>query len=168
MTALHRLSRSHGTARRDLLRAIAMIVAAPAAIGLASLHRPAFGQTAADVARAPRSETGMLLKHAFEMGRRAEASGDQPYGAIIVRDGTIVGEAPSRVVVNGDPTAHAEMEAIRDACRRLATRSLAGCEMYSSSRPCRMCEAGAYWAGIGRMIHGMDGTDAGAPRPAGC
>jgi tRNA(Arg) A34 adenosine deaminase TadA len=103
--------------------------------------------------------------------RRAEAlrdeavrSGDQPYGAVVLRGELIVGEAPSRVVSTTDPTAHAEMEAIRDAARRLRTRDLSGCTLVSTSRPCRMCEAAAGWAGISRMVHGEALTDAGAPR----
>jgi len=103
--------------------------------------------------------------------RRAEAlrdeavrSGDQPYGAVVLRGELIVGEAPSRVVAATDPTAHAEMEAIRDAARRLRTRDLSGCILVSTSRPCRMCEAAAGWAGISRMVHGEALTDAGAPR----
>jgi tRNA(adenine34) deaminase len=103
--------------------------------------------------------------------RRAEAlrdeavrSGDQPYGAVVLRGERIVGEAPSRVVSATDPTAHAEMEAIRDAARRLGMRDLSGCILVSTSRPCRMCEAAAGWAGISRMVHGSTLTDAGAPR----
>jgi tRNA(Arg) A34 adenosine deaminase TadA len=72
--------------------------------------------------------------------------------------------APSRVVSRSDPTAHAEMEAIRDAARRLGTRHLGNCVIYASSRPCPMCEAAAYWAGISRLYHGADITDAGPPR----
>jgi guanine deaminase len=102
------------------------------------------------------------------MRRAAEAGGDQPYGAVVVIDGRIVAEAPSRVVDRRDPTAHAEMEAIRDACARLGTRSLAGAELYGSARACPMCEAAAYWAGVGRMFHGADGTDAGSPRLGSC
>ena len=103
--------------------------------------------------------------------RRAEAlrdeavqSGDQAYGAVVLRGDEIVGAAPSRVVTATDPTAHAEMEALRDAARRLRTRDLSGCVLVSTSRPCRMCEAAAGWAGIARMVHGPALTDAGAPR----
>ena len=78
-------------------------------------------------------------------------AGDQPYGAVVVKDGKIVGEAPSRVVTNRDPTAHAEMEAIRDAARKLGTRDLSGCEMYGSSPACPMCRAAASFAGISRL-----------------
>jgi tRNA(Arg) A34 adenosine deaminase TadA len=106
-----------------------------------------------------------------EAMRRAEAqrdeaqrAGDQPYGAVVLRGELIVGTAPSRVVTATDPTAHAEMEAIRDAARSLRTRDLSGCVLVSTSRPCRMCEAAAAWAGISRMVHGAALTDAGAPR----
>ena len=109
-----------------------------------------------------------FIAMAFEMKSRATADGDQPYGAVVVKDRRIVGEAPSRVVTGRDPTAHAEMEAIRDAARRLGTRDLGGCTMYSSSRPCPMCEAAAYWAGISGLVHGSDGTESGAPRLRRC
>lgn len=95
---------------------------------------------------------------------RAVAAGDQPYGAVIVKDGVVVTEMQSRVVVTGDPTAHAEMEAIRDAARILKTRHLAGTVLYSTSVPCPMCQAAAYWAGVSRLIHGDPPIDAGAPR----
>jgi tRNA(Arg) A34 adenosine deaminase TadA len=83
---------------------------------------------------------------------------------VVLRGEQIVGAAPSRVVTAADPTAHAEMEAIRDAARRLQTRDLSGCVLVSTSRPCRMCEAAAGWAGIARMVHGEALTDAGSPR----
>jgi tRNA(Arg) A34 adenosine deaminase TadA len=103
--------------------------------------------------------------------RRAEAlrdeavrAGDQPYSAVVLRGEIVVGAAPSRVVTATDPTAHAEMEALRDAARRLRTGDLAGCVLVSTSRPCRMCEAAPAWAGISRMVYGEALTDAGAPR----
>lgn len=103
--------------------------------------------------------------------RRAEAlrddasrAGDQPFGAVVLRGELIVGASPSRVVTANDPTAHAEMEAIRDAARQLRTRNLSGCVLVSTSRPCRMCEAAAGWAGISRMVYGESLIDAGAPR----
>jgi tRNA(Arg) A34 adenosine deaminase TadA len=103
--------------------------------------------------------------------RRAEAlrdeavrAGDQPYGAVVLRGERIVGAAPSRVVTDTDPTAHAEMEAIREAARQLRSRDLSGCVLVSTSRACRMCEAAAGWAGIARMVYGAQLDDAGAPR----
>jgi len=103
------------------------------------------------------------MQRASEMRAEAIRTGDQPFGAVVLRGDRIVGEAPSRVVVAGDPTAHAEMEAIRDAARSLRSRDLSGCLLISTSRPCRMCEAAARWAQIERMVHGDNLTDAGRP-----
>ena len=111
-----------------------------------------------------RADAAAFVARAFAMQRAASDAGDQPYGAVIVRAGRIVGQAPSRVVTAADPTAHAEMEAIRDAARRLGSRDLSGCILYSSSRACPMCEAAAYWAGIDGMRYGRGGHDAGRPR----
>jgi tRNA(Arg) A34 adenosine deaminase TadA len=104
------------------------------------------------------------MQRAEAMRDEALRAGDQPFGAVVLRGELIVGFAPSRVVTASDPTAHAEMEAIRDAARRLRTRDLAGCVLVSTSRPCRMCEAAAGWAGISRMVYGAELTDAGPPR----
>jgi tRNA(Arg) A34 adenosine deaminase TadA len=101
---------------------------------------------------------------AAEMKRLAESWGDQPYGAVLVLDGAIVGEGPSRVVQRNDPDAHAEREAIKDAQRRLGRTALAGSVLYSTSRPCGLCEAAAHKAGVARMVFGPALTDAGAPR----
>ena len=109
-----------------------------------------------------------FMQRAFAMRDAATRAGDQPYGAVVVKDNRIVGEAPSRVVTGTDPTAHAEMEALRDAARRLGTRDLSGSIIYASTRPCPMCEAASYWAGIARIHHGADGADAGPPRLARC
>ena len=108
-----------------------------------------------------------FMARAFAMHRQAIESGDQPYGAIVVRDGRIIGEAASHVVVLSDPTAHAEMEAIRDAARRHGAGALVGAVLYSTAHPCRMCEAAAYWAGIEGMVHGHGLSDAGAPSLCG-
>ena len=108
-----------------------------------------------------------FIARSFEMRRLAIELGDQGYGAVVVRESSIVGQSPSHVILNGDPTAHAEMEAIRDAAKRLGSRDLSGCTLYSSSRACPMCEAAAYWAGITRMIYGDAVADAGRPSLCG-
>ena len=108
------------------------------------------------------------MKVAADMLSQAVNAGDQPFGAVVVKNGKIVGWGPSRVVSDTDPTAHAEMVALRDAAKRLGTRDLSGCTMYSTSHPCPMCEAGAYWAGIDRFIHGTTRADGGAPRLRRC
>ena len=109
-----------------------------------------------------------LMNRAFEFKKAAEKSGDQAYGAVVVKDGRVVGEGPSRVIVNQDPTAHAEMEAIRDAARTLGTRNLDGCILYATSRPCRMCETAAYWANVSHITFGNDLNDGGRPRYSSC
>lgn len=97
------------------------------------------------------------------MRQLALSWGDQSYGAVLVLDGALVGEGPSRVVKNADVDAHAEREAIRDAQRRLGRKDLSGSVLYSTSRPCRTCEAAAHAAGVARMIFGPDLVDAGVP-----
>lgn len=102
---------------------------------------------------------------AERMRQRALGWGDQPYGAVLVTASGLVAEGPSRVVLKGDPAAHAEREAIREAQRLLGTRTLAGAVLYSTSRPCRACEQAAAAAGVARMYFGADLADAGVPRP---
>ncbi len=104
-----------------------------------------------------------FIERAFEMRRQAIDIGDQGYGAVVVRDGVIVGQSPSHVIVHHDPTAHAEMEATRDAATRLGNRDLSGCTLYSSSSACPMCEAAAYWGNIDRMVYGEAISDGGRP-----
>ena len=107
-------------------------------LGLIAHRQPSHAASQGTLIEQPEpADRGGFMARAYRMMREAVQNGDQSYGAVIVRSGRIVGQAPSRVVVNEDPTAHAEMEAIRDAARRLDTRDLQGCVMYSSSPPCR-------------------------------
>lgn len=98
--------------------------------------------------------------------RQAEAlrAGDQPHGAMGLWGERIVGAAPSRVVTATDPTVHAKVEALRDAARQLRTRDLAGCVLVATSRPCRLGESAAGFAGIVRLVPGQALSCAGAPR----
>jgi tRNA(Arg) A34 adenosine deaminase TadA len=144
--------------RRSLLFALA---ASAPALGL--FRSGAAGASEEVIVQPDRGDDAAFITRAFEMQRRALDSGDQAYGAVVVRDGKIVGQSASHVVVLGDPTAHAEMEAIRDAARRLGSRDLGGCTLYSSSPACPMCEAAAYWAGIDRMVYGKAARDGGSP-----
>ena len=105
-----------------------------------------------------------FIAAAASMREQAVAAGDQPYGAVVVRDSAIVGWGPSRVRQNGEWIGHAEREAMRDAQRRLAREDLSDCVMYSTSRPCGSCERAAAQARLARMYYGPDATDAGAPR----
>jgi guanine deaminase len=83
-----------------------------------------------------------------------------PFGAVIVHDGVIVGEGANRVTRENDPTAHAEVRAIRSACQSLGSFSLHGCEIYTSCEPCPMCLAAIYWARIDRIWFGNTSADA--------
>ncbi|MFZ5494791.1 MAG: nucleoside deaminase [Verrucomicrobiota bacterium] len=83
-----------------------------------------------------------------------------PFGCVIVRRGEIVGRGQNRVTSANDPTAHAEVTAIRDACARLQTFQLADCELYTSCEPCPMCLAAIYWARIPTVYYGNTRQDA--------
>jgi len=115
-------------------------------------------------AKAAAAEHRKFIEAAFKMKDEAVRAGDQPYGAVLVKDGRIIGFGPSRVVLKNDWTAHAEREAIREAQARLGTENLEGCLLYSTSRPCRECEHAAAAANVARMYHGPDAADAGRPR----
>ncbi len=84
-----------------------------------------------------------------------------PFGAIIVRGNEIVGKSFNKVYVNIDPTAHAEVAAIRDACQNLQSRSLEGCTLYTSCEPCPMCFSAIYFAKISRIVYAATHEDAG-------
>lgn len=104
-----------------------------------------------------------LVDEALRMKSQSIASGDQPFGAVVVLDGAIAGYGPSRVIVDSDPNAHAERIAIRDAQIRLGRAELHGAILYSTSRPCSACERSASAAGIAEMRYGPAATSAGRP-----
>lgn len=83
-----------------------------------------------------------------------------PFGAIIVKDGKVVAKSSNTVTITNDPTAHAEINAIRKACQELNTFSLSGCEIYSSCEPCPMCLSAIYWAKIDKLYYAADRYDA--------
>jgi guanine deaminase len=83
-----------------------------------------------------------------------------PFGAIVVKDGNIVGRGNNRVTSSNDPTAHAEVVAIRDACKNLGSFQLDGCDIYTSCEPCPMCLGAIYWARPERVFFGCTRTDA--------
>lgn len=89
---------------------------------------------------------------------RANCGG--PFGAVVVRQGKIVGRGWNQVTSTNDPTAHAEVSAIRDACRRLKTFQLGDCELYTSCEPCPMCLAAIYWARLRKVYYGNTRRDA--------
>lgn len=83
-----------------------------------------------------------------------------PFAAVIVKEGAIIGEGANSVTSTNDPTAHGEINAIRNACRALKTFTLKGCEMYTSCEPCPMCLAATYWARIDAIYFGSNSDDA--------
>jgi guanine deaminase len=102
-----------------------------------------------------------FLREAIRLStEKMEAGEGGPFGAVVVQSGKIVGRGWNRVTSTNDPTAHAEIVAIRDACANLNTFSLAGCEIYTSCEPCPMCFAAIYWARLERICYAASGQDA--------
>ena len=83
-----------------------------------------------------------------------------PFGAVVVKDGEIVGKGQNEVTAKNDPTAHAEIMAIRDACQNLGTFDLSDCELYASCEPCPMCLGSIYWANINKLYYAATKDDA--------
>lgn len=98
------------------------------------------------------------LKEAYEGINNGHGG---PFGAVIVKDGKIVGRGHNRVLLKHDPTCHGEMEAIRDACANLQSHDLSGCEIYTTAEPCPMCLGGILWSNISKVYYGctVDDTD---------
>lgn len=130
-------------------------------LGLAVV--PAFTSIPARAAAAD-PVAARFAARALALRDEAIRRGDQPYGAVVVLDGRIVGEGVSAVITRRDPDAHAERLALRDALAHTGRSSLAGALLYGSSRACGLCEAAARRAGIARMFHGADAIDDGPPR----
>ncbi|MBS5550778.1 MAG: nucleoside deaminase [Bacteroides sp.] len=101
-----------------------------------------------------------LMRKAIELSLRNVAEGGGPFGAVIARNGEIVATGVNRVTSNCDPTAHAEVSAIRAAAKVLGTFDLSGCEIYTSCEPCPMCLGAIYWAHLDRMYYGNNQHDA--------
>lgn len=100
------------------------------------------------------------MRMAAHLAEENIKNGGGPFGAVIVRDGVILSTGVNRVTANCDPTAHAEVNAIRNACADLKTFNLAGATVYSSCEPCPMCLSALYWAGVSRIIYGNTQNDA--------
>jgi guanine deaminase len=104
-----------------------------------------------------------FMRRAIELAREGMRRGDGgPFGAVVVRDGEIIGEGWNRVLATNDPTAHGEVTAIRDACARLGTFSLEGSEIHTTGQPCPMCLGAIHWARIGAIYYGFGVGDAAA------
>lgn len=101
-----------------------------------------------------------LMRKAIELSIDNVANGGGPFGAVIAKEGEIIATGVNRVTANCDPTAHAEVSAIRAACGKLGTFDLSGCEIYTSCEPCPMCLGAIYWAHLDKMYYGNNKTDA--------
>jgi tRNA(Arg) A34 adenosine deaminase TadA len=145
--------------RRKLIHAVALLP-----VGTLLRASPASAQSAI-VQPSDKTKAGFLA-HARALRDQAVREGDQAYGAVVVRADLIVGEGRNFVVRENDPTAHAELLAVRDACRRLKTRDLSDCEVYSTATPCPMCQAALYWARVRRYHNESTSAEGAAPRLA--
>jgi tRNA(Arg) A34 adenosine deaminase TadA len=101
-----------------------------------------------------------FMRKAIALSIENIKNGGGPFGAVIVKDGKIIATGVNRVTANTDPTAHAEVNAIRKASKKLGTFDLAGCDIYTSCEPCPMCLGAVYWAHIDKMYYGNTKADA--------
>lgn len=101
-----------------------------------------------------------LMRRALTLSEDSVKNGGGPFGALIAKDGEIVAEGANCVVPHCDPTAHAEVSAIRAAARKLGTFDLSGCEIYTSCEPCPMCLGAIYWARMDKIYWGNNRKDA--------
>ena len=100
------------------------------------------------------------MQQAIDLSIQNVANGGGPFGAVIVRDDKIVATGVNRVTANNDPTAHAEVSAIRAACQKEGSFKLEGCTIYTSCEPCPMCLSAIYWAGLSRICYANTKQDA--------
>ena len=100
------------------------------------------------------------MRRAIKLSADSVSNGGGPFGAVIVRDGEIVAEGSNGVTILNDPTAHAEVSAIRQACKKLNSFDLTGCEIYTSCEPCPMCLGAIYWAHIDKIYYANNRKDA--------
>ena len=106
------------------------------------------------------AEDARFMQMAIDLSIENIDTGGGPFGAVIVRNGEVIATGANRVVPNADPTAHAEVMAIRNACTKLGTFQLNDCTIYSSCEPCPMCLSALYWAGVKRICYGNTKDDA--------
>jgi guanine deaminase len=107
-----------------------------------------------------KAQENSFMARAIELSIENVRSGGGPFGAVVVKDGKILAEGTNQVTSTNDPTAHAEVIAIRQACEKLADFELRGCELYTSCEPCPMCLGAIYWARPERVYFGNTAADA--------
>lgn len=100
------------------------------------------------------------MRRAIELSRKSVAHGGGPFGAVIVKDGKIIAESSNSVTIDNDPTAHAEINTIRKACKALNSFELVGCDIYSSCEPCPMCLGAIYWSRLDNLYFANNKQDA--------
>ena len=104
-----------------------------------------------------------LMRRAIALSlANVQAGTGGPFGAVIARDGAVIAEGTNAVTSSNDPTAHAEIVTIREACRKLGSFQLTGCELYTSCEPCPMCLGAIYWARLDRIFYANGRADAAA------
>ena len=101
-----------------------------------------------------------IMQRAIDLAAESVKKGGGPFGAVVVKDGEIIAESANSVTPDNDPTAHAEVNAIRLACKKLGTFMLDGCEIYASCEPCPMCLGAIYWAHIKTIYYAGTRSDA--------
>ena len=101
-----------------------------------------------------------FMKRAIELSIKSVTNGGGPFGSVIVKGDKIIAEGSNKVTSNNDPTAHGEIVAIREACKKLNNFSLNGCELYSTCEPCPMCLSAIYWARIDKIYYANTREDA--------
>lgn len=101
-----------------------------------------------------------IMRKAIALSEESVKNGGGPFGAVIAKDGEIISGASNSVTIDNDPTAHAEVNAIRQATKKLGTFDLSGCEIFTSCEPCPMCLGAIYWAHLDRIYYANDRKDA--------
>jgi tRNA(Arg) A34 adenosine deaminase TadA len=119
------------------------------------LERDGPPQLEVQMSRKPQPYLSSAMRRAIALSRKAMRSPNDPFGAVVVRDGVVIGEGFNQAAELLDPTAHAEVQAVRDACRRIGSLDLTGADMYASCEPCAVCISAMTAAGIRRLYFGV-------------
>ena len=106
------------------------------------------------------SQKNIFMMRAIELSIESAKSKGGPFGSVVVKNNKIIAEGSNKVTMNNDPTAHGEIVAIRDACQKLNTFDLSGCDLYSSCEPCPMCLSAIYWSRIEKIFYANTRIDA--------
>ena len=148
-------SSAHVMERRDFLAAgAALVTAAVAGTGAASAQTPVASKPVMDEDRKHMSEAIRLMRQAGVIDKTGG-----PFGAVIVRNGEVLSASGNSVLRDSDPSAHAEVNAIRAACKKVGAPNLKGATLYSSCEPCPMCYATSYWARVDRIFYAAGWAD---------